>query len=45
MEIRTILDTIYELPEVSKDNLTAYITELAYPKGYCLLNANKVERN
>ncbi len=45
MEIRTILDTIYELPEVSKDNLKAYITELGYPKGYRLLNANKVERN
>lgn len=45
MEIKTILDSVYKLPEISKNKLIESITELAYPKGYRLLNANKVERN
>ncbi len=45
MEIDTILDKIYELPAASKERITKAIDEVAYPKGYRLLNANKVERN
>lgn len=45
MEINTILDKIYELPTSSKENLMEAIEEVAYRKGYRLLNADKVERN
>lgn len=45
MEIRTILDNIYKLPNTSKSSLTEVITETTHPKGYRLLNADKVERN
>lgn len=45
MEIEAILDKIYELPASSKENITEIITEVEYSKGYCLLKANKVERN
>lgn len=45
MEIENILDKIYKLPEVSKNNLIETISEVEYPKGYRLLNADKVERN
>ncbi|MCC8146832.1 MAG: Crp/Fnr family transcriptional regulator [Bacteroidales bacterium] len=45
MEIETILDKIYELPDSSKESLLEFITEVEYPKGYRLLNADKTERN
>jgi len=45
MEIRTILDKIYELPSASKESIIEAITEVKYPKGYRLLNADKIERN
>ena len=45
MEIKTILDSIYELPDSSGRSIIEVITEIAYPKGYRLLNADKTERN
>lgn len=45
MEIGVILDNIYKLPEVSKNNMIDLITEIECPKGYRLLNADRVERN
>ncbi|MDR2040503.1 MAG: Crp/Fnr family transcriptional regulator [Bacteroidales bacterium] len=45
MEIETILNRIYALPESSRKTLAGLITEVEYPKGHLLLNADKVERN
>jgi len=45
MQIEIILDRIYELPPSSKESITKAIVEVSLPKGYRLLNADKVERN
>jgi len=45
MEIENILDTVYKLPEHSKQSIIESITEVEYSKGYRLLNADRVERN
>ncbi len=45
MEIKAILNRIYELPAPSLDCLAAAVTEIAHPKGYHLLHADKVERD
>ena len=45
MEIDTILDEIFKLPEESKNALKQNITQIKYPKGHILLNAGKVESN
>ncbi|MDL2215169.1 Crp/Fnr family transcriptional regulator [Dysgonomonas sp. OttesenSCG-928-M03] len=45
MEIETIIDRIYKLPEASKEKITEAIDIEEYGKGYCLLNADKVEKN
>ncbi|CAA7386050.1 Crp/Fnr family transcriptional regulator [Chryseobacterium fistulae] len=42
MEIDQVIDTIYNIPEVSKVNLKKFITEVSYPKGHLLMEANKV---
>lgn len=42
MEIDQILDRIYLLPEISKIKLKQYITEVSYPKNFCLMEAEKV---
>ncbi|MDQ0594423.1 CRP-like cAMP-binding protein [Chryseobacterium ginsenosidimutans] len=42
MEIDKILDTIYLLPENSKKNIEKYITEISYPKNFCLMQAHKI---
>ncbi|REC44051.1 Crp/Fnr family transcriptional regulator [Chryseobacterium pennipullorum] len=42
MNIDQILDQIYLLPETSKASLKNHIIELSYPKGFCLMEANKV---
>ncbi|CAA9194582.1 Crp/Fnr family transcriptional regulator [Flavobacterium collinsii] len=43
MDIDTILDDIFQLPEESKNALKLGINEIKYPKGHILLNAGKVE--
>lgn len=43
MNIDTILDDIFQLPEESKNALKLRISEIKYPKGHILLNAGKVE--
>jgi CRP-like cAMP-binding protein len=45
MEIETVLDKIYKLPAASKKNIIDSIVEVSLPKGYRLLNADKVERD
>jgi len=42
MNIDQILDQIYILPEASKASLKEHITEVSYPKGFCLMEADKV---
>ncbi|MDC8100023.1 Crp/Fnr family transcriptional regulator [Chryseobacterium rhizosphaerae] len=42
MNIDQILDQIYLLPETSKKSLKEHITEVSHPKGFCLMEANKV---
>ncbi|MFW0735970.1 Crp/Fnr family transcriptional regulator [Flavobacterium sp. T12S277] len=43
MDIDTILDDIFQLPEESKNALKLGISEISYPKGHILLNAGKIE--
>ncbi len=43
MDINGIMDNIFALPEASKATLKEAIHEVKYPKGYILLQANKVE--
>lgn len=45
MTIDHILDNIYKLPENSKLTIKECITEKKHPKGYILLNTNKVENS
>lgn len=45
MEIELILDKISELPRLSKDKIIEIVDKIEYPKGYRLLNADKIERN
>lgn len=45
MKLKIILDKINELPDSSQSNITDLVDEVEYPKGYRLLNANKVERD
>ncbi|MDH6253572.1 CRP-like cAMP-binding protein [Chryseobacterium sp. H1D6B] len=42
MNINEIIDNIYPIPEASKVKLTAFITEAAYPKCHCLMEADKI---
>ncbi|MFY1046180.1 Crp/Fnr family transcriptional regulator [Chryseobacterium sp. GP-SGM7] len=42
MEIDQIINTIFPLPELSKLNLIQHISEISHPKGFCLMEANKV---
>ncbi|AXB57573.1 Crp/Fnr family transcriptional regulator [Flavobacterium fluviale] len=45
MDIAHILDHIYKLPEHSKLALENNVRKMAFPKGYILLRANKIESN
>lgn len=42
MDINQILDRIYVLPEASKNALKKHITEVSYPKSFCLMEADKI---
>ncbi|MCW3162218.1 Crp/Fnr family transcriptional regulator [Chryseobacterium oryctis] len=42
MNIDQIIDNIYTLPENSKNELKKHITEVFHPKGFCLMEADKV---
>ncbi|MDR2235753.1 MAG: Crp/Fnr family transcriptional regulator [Chryseobacterium sp.] len=42
MNIDQILDRIYVLPEASKASLKQHITEVTYPKHFCLMEADKI---
>lgn len=45
MNLDQILDNIYPLPEVSKQTLKDYITEVHFRKGHILLRADRIEKN
>ena len=40
MDINVIIDSIYELPDASKEALLSDAPEVAYPKGFHLFRAN-----
>jgi len=42
MNIDQILDQIYVLPEASRMSLKKHITEVSYPKNFCLMEADKI---
>lgn len=42
MDIDQILDRIYVLPEASKNALKKQVTEVSYPKNFCLMEADKI---
>lgn len=42
MDIDTIIDQILILPPSSKEKLKLHITEISYPKYFCLMEADKV---
>jgi len=42
MSIDEIIDNIEPLPDDSRNNLKKYITEVSYPKNFCLMQAEKV---
>ncbi len=42
MDINQILDRIYVLPEISRNALKQYITEISHPKSFCLMEADKI---
>lgn len=42
MKIDEIIDHIYPLPALSKEGLKQYITEVNHPKGFCLMEVNKI---
>ncbi len=42
MDIEEIIDNIYPLPNTSKDKLRQQITEVRHPKGFILMEADKV---
>ncbi|MBK1896355.1 Crp/Fnr family transcriptional regulator [Chryseobacterium paridis] len=42
MTIDEIIDHLLILPESSRENLKTYITEVSYPKGFCLMEADKI---
>jgi CRP-like cAMP-binding protein len=43
MDIDTIIDSIYKIPEKSKTALKENVTKVVYPKGHILLKADKIE--
>lgn len=42
MNIKEIIDAIYSIPQTSQENLMQHISEVNYPKGFCLMEADKV---
>lgn len=42
MNIKEIIDAIYSIPQNSQENLMQHISEVNYPKGFCLMEADKV---
>lgn len=42
MNIDEIIDHILPLPDSSKENLKKHITEVSYPKCFCLMEADKI---
>ena len=45
MDIREIIDLIYRMPESSAVRLAACMSSLSRPRGYCVLEAGRVEPN
>lgn len=45
MNIDTILDSLYTMPETSKNLLKDHIQEVSFPKGHLLIKADIIEKN
>ena len=45
MDIRESIDRIYRMPESSAVRLAACMSSLSRPRGYCVLEAGRVEPN
>ena len=45
MDIREIIDRIYRMPESPAVRLAACMSSLSRPRGYCVLEAGRVEPN
>lgn len=44
MNLDQILERIYPLPEISKQALKKYVTEVRFPKGHILLQRDRIEK-
>ncbi|WP_312075851.1 Crp/Fnr family transcriptional regulator [Chryseobacterium sp.] len=42
MEIHKIINSIFPIPEVSYSNIIQHITAVSHPKGFCLMEADKI---
>ena len=45
MDQYAIIQSVYSLPKESFCKLAEHLSEVIYPKGFCILEAGKVERN
>ena len=45
MDIKQIINQRYAMPDTSLERLRECLTEVSYPKGTCILEIGKVEKN
>ena len=45
MDIKEIFNQRYAMPDASLDRLRQCLTEVSYPKGFCVLESGKIEKD
>ena len=45
MDIKEIINQRYAMPNASLDRLRQCLTEVSYPKGFCVLESGKIEKD
>ena len=45
MDIKEIINQRYAMPNASLDRLRQCLTEISYPKGFCVLESGKIEKD
>ena len=45
MDIKEIINKRYAMPNASLDRLRQCLTEVSYPKGFCVLESGKIEKD
>lgn len=45
MDIKEIINQRYAMPNASLDRLRQSLTEVSYPKGFCVLESGKIEKD